>query len=119
VKQVFHGPAGDWIEAVRQTTTGFDDAQQLFASHSAELTGDQAADLRSLQAGHQTDAAHYTIGGCYPCLLRPRPRLHDHPALVQLSPGPRTAPRRVRRLGRAHGGDDARRAPHARACRRV
>ena len=65
VKQVFRGPAGDWIEAVRQTITGFDATQHFFANHSVELRGDQATDLRYMQARHQMDAAHYTIGGYY------------------------------------------------------
>ena len=53
------------IEAVRQTITGFDATQHFFANHSVELRGDQATDLRYMQARHQMDAAHYTIGGYY------------------------------------------------------
>lgn len=65
VKQVFRGPARDWIEAVRQTIVGFDATQHFFANHSVELRGDEATDLRYMQARHQLGAAHYTIGGYY------------------------------------------------------
>lgn len=65
VKQVFRGPAGDWIEAVRQTITGFDATQHFFANHSAEVDGDRAVDTRYMQARHQMGDAHYTIGGYY------------------------------------------------------
>ena len=65
VKQVFRGPAEEWVERVRQTIVGFDATQHFFANHSVELRGDQATDLRYMQARHQVDAAHYTIGGYY------------------------------------------------------
>jgi hypothetical protein len=65
VKQVFRGLARDWIETVRQTIVGFDATQHFFANHSVELRGDEASDLRYMQARHQLGAAHYTIGGYY------------------------------------------------------
>ena len=39
VKQVFRGPAERWVDAVRQTITGFDATQHFFANHSAEVDG--------------------------------------------------------------------------------
>jgi hypothetical protein len=65
VKQIFRGPAERWVEAVRQTITGFDATQHFFANHSAEVHGDRALDTRYMQARHQLDAEHYTIGGYY------------------------------------------------------
>jgi hypothetical protein len=65
VKQVFRGPAGRWVEAVRQTITGFDATQHFFANHSAEVDGDHAVDTRYMQARHQFGPERYTIGGYY------------------------------------------------------
>ena len=65
VKQPFRGPAGAWVELVRQTITGFDATQHFFANHSAEVDGDRAVDTRYMQARHQLGEAHYTIGGYY------------------------------------------------------
>ena len=65
VKQVFRGPAARWIDAVRQTITGFDATQHFFGNHSAEVDGDRAVDIRYMQARHQLGGAHYTIGGYY------------------------------------------------------
>jgi len=65
VKQVFRGPAERWVDAVRQTITGFDATQHFFANHSAEVDGDRAVDTRYMQARHQLGAEHYTIGGYY------------------------------------------------------
>ena len=65
VKQVFRGPAEEWVERVRQTIVGFDATQHFFANHSAEIDGDRAVDTRYMQARHQLDDAHYVIGGYY------------------------------------------------------
>ena len=65
VKQVFRGPAERWVDAVRQTITGFDATQHFFANHSAEVDGDRAVDTRYMQARHQLGPEHYTIGGYY------------------------------------------------------
>jgi hypothetical protein len=65
VKQVFRGPADRWVEAVRRTISGFDATQHFFANHSAEVDGDRAVDTRYMQARHQLETAHYTIGGYY------------------------------------------------------
>ena len=65
VKQVFRGPADEWVERVRRTITGFDATQHFFANHSADVDGDRAVDTRYMQARHQLGDAHYTIGGHY------------------------------------------------------
>jgi SnoaL-like protein len=65
VKQVFRGPVERWVDAVRQTITGFDATQHFFANHSAQIDGDRAVDTRYMQARHQLSAEHYTIGGYY------------------------------------------------------
>lgn len=65
VKEPFRGPAERWIEAVRQTISGFDATQHLLANHSARVEGDRAVDTRYMQARHQLGGAHYTIGGHY------------------------------------------------------
>ena len=65
VKQVFRGPAERWVDAVRQTITGFDATQHFFANHSAEVNGDRAVDTRYMRARHQLGTEHYTIGGYY------------------------------------------------------
>jgi hypothetical protein len=65
VRQVFRGPAARWIDAVRQTITGFDATQHFFANHSAAVDRDRAVDTRYMQARHQLGAEHYTIGGYY------------------------------------------------------
>jgi len=65
VKQVFRGPADEWVERVRQTIVGFDATQHFFANHSTEINGDLAVDTRYMQARHQLADAHYTIGGHY------------------------------------------------------
>ena len=65
VKQVFRGPAEEWVERVRQTIVGFDATQHFFANHSAEFDGDRAVDTRYMQARHQLCDTHYAIGGYY------------------------------------------------------
>lgn len=65
VRQVFRGPADDWVARVRQTITGFDATQHLLANHSCEIEGDRARDTRYMQARHQLGDARYTIGGHY------------------------------------------------------
>jgi hypothetical protein len=65
VKRVFRGPAERWVDAVRQTITGFDATQHFFANHSASLDGDRATDIRYMQACHVLGDAHYTVGGHY------------------------------------------------------
>jgi hypothetical protein len=65
VKAVFRGPTERWVDAVRQTITGFDATQHFLANHSAEIEGDRAVDTRYMQARHQLGAEHYTIGGYY------------------------------------------------------
>jgi hypothetical protein len=58
VKQVFRGPAERWVDAVRQTITGFDATPHFFANHSAEVDGDRAVDTRYMQARHQFGTEH-------------------------------------------------------------
>ncbi len=65
VKQVFRGPAEEWVERVRQSIVGFDATQHFFANHAAEIDGDRAVDTRYMQARHKLGDAHYTIGGHY------------------------------------------------------
>lgn len=65
VKEIFRGPAGEWVERVRRTIVGFDATQHFFANHLVELDGDRATDTRYMQARHQLGDAHYTIGGFY------------------------------------------------------
>jgi hypothetical protein len=66
VKQVFRGPAECWVDAVRQTITGFDATQHFLANHSVEVDGDRAVDTRPTQARHQLGAEHYTIADTTP-----------------------------------------------------
>jgi len=49
VKQVFRGHAEGWVDAVRQTITGFDATQHFFANHSAEVDSNRAVDTRYMQ----------------------------------------------------------------------
>ena len=65
VKQVFRGPAEEWVDRVRRTITGFDATQHFFANHSVDIDGDRAVDTRYMQARHQLADAHYTLGGYY------------------------------------------------------
>ncbi len=65
VNEVFRGPADRWVDTVRQSISGFDATQHFFANHSVEVDGDRAVDTRYMQARHQVEGAHYTIGGYY------------------------------------------------------
>ncbi len=65
VKEVFRGSADRWVDTVRRTISGFDATQHFFANHLAIVEGDRALDTRYMQARHQLDTAHYTVGGYY------------------------------------------------------
>jgi hypothetical protein len=65
VREIFRGSADHWVETVRQTIDGFDATQHFFANHSVDIDGDRAVDTRYMQARHQLDGAHYTVGGYY------------------------------------------------------
>jgi hypothetical protein len=92
VKRVFSGPAEGWVEAVRQTITGFDATQHFFANHSAEIDGDRAVDTRYMQARHQLGSEQYTIGGYYTGLMVRTPagwRISKYRLTVTFSDGDR------------------------------
>lgn len=70
VKEVFRGPAEDWVAAVRGTVAGLDATQHLMANHRHEFAGPDACTLASyMRAEHflinDRGDDSYTIGGYY------------------------------------------------------
>jgi hypothetical protein len=68
-KQVFEGPAAEWVEILRSTLEGMDATQHLMGNHLYDITGDRARGTTYIQARHvcQNDwgGNTYTVGGHY------------------------------------------------------
>lgn len=74
VRDVYQGPADDWVEAIRSTIAGLDVTQHLTANHSCRVDGDEARLTAYLQALHRLQVergdSDYTCGGYYTCELQ-------------------------------------------------
>ena len=69
VKQVFTGPAGEWIARLEGTLSGMDATQHLMGNHHYTLAGERATGTTYLQATHvcanEAGGDHYVVGGHY------------------------------------------------------
>lgn len=69
VREVFQGPAQEWVRRVRSTIDGCDATQHLSANHVHSIEGDRATCVAYLRAEHflinDRDDDSYTVGGYY------------------------------------------------------
>ncbi len=69
VREVFRGPAAEWIGLVRSTIDGCDATQHLSANHVHTIDGDSATCVSYLRAEHflinDRGDDSYTVGGYY------------------------------------------------------
>ena len=69
VREVFRGPADDWVALVRSTIDGCDATQHQSSNHVHEIAGDRARVTSYVRAEHMliSDRGdnHYTVAGWY------------------------------------------------------